>query len=61
MAKQSGKKVKAGKAAALEHPEAATNVVDFMALLKRSLEKKGEKAPATRKRATAKRKKTASG
>ncbi|HEY4366522.1 MAG TPA: Ku protein [Steroidobacteraceae bacterium] len=42
VARQSGKKGKAAKVPAPEHPQASTNVVDFMALLKRSLEKKGQ-------------------
>jgi DNA end-binding protein Ku len=49
IARQSGKKVKAPKVAEeAEAPGATTNVVDFMALLKRSLEKKGQ-GGATRK------------
>ena len=49
IARQSGKKVKAPRAAEeVEAPGATTNVVDFMALLKRSLEKKGQ-GGATRK------------
>lgn len=61
VAKQSGKKVKATKSSdAAVHPDATTNVVDFMALLKRSLDKKGtasapKKAPAKRTK-SAKRK-----
>jgi DNA end-binding protein Ku len=65
VARQSGRK---GKAKAVEEPappaDATTNVVDFMALLKRSLEKKGgggssRKAPrkATAKRTRATRRK----
>ena len=51
IARQSGKKVKAPRAVdEAETPGAATNVVDFMALLKRSLEKKGQ-GGATRKSA----------
>jgi DNA end-binding protein Ku len=42
VARQTGKKVKPSKTPAAATPQAATNVVDFMALLKRSLEKKGE-------------------
>jgi DNA end-binding protein Ku len=43
IARQSGKKVKAPKTVEeAEAPGAATNVVDFMELLKRSLEKKGQ-------------------
>lgn len=42
IALQSGKKVKAHKAEETVPAEAATNVVDFMALLKRSLEKGGK-------------------
>jgi len=60
VARQSGKKVKSAKTAAPAHPDATTNVVDFMALLKRSLDKKGQgkggeagrKAPAKAKRKT---------
>jgi DNA end-binding protein Ku len=47
IARQSGKKVKATKVEEAEPAQASTNVVDFMALLKRSLEKKGH-APAGR-------------
>ena len=64
VAKQSGKKVKAAKAAAeTESPDETTNVVDFMALLKRSLNKKGgtaaapKKAPAAEKRSRTTRRK----
>lgn len=42
VAKQTGKKVKAAKVPVAAPPHASTNVVDFMALLKRSLEKKGD-------------------
>jgi DNA end-binding protein Ku len=43
IARQSGKKVKAMKTSEeAEAPDATTNVVDFMALLKRSLEKNGQ-------------------
>lgn len=65
VAKQTGKKVKPSKMPTLETPHATTNVVDFMSLLKRSLEKKGgaenvskgKKAAAPAKRAkSAKRK-----
>jgi len=50
IAKQKGKKVKATPQTEAEAPEATTNVVDFMELLKRSLNKKGAAAP---KKATA--------
>jgi DNA end-binding protein Ku len=58
VARQTGKKVKASKTATPTHPQASTNVVDFMALLKRSLDKKGQgksgeparKAPVAAKR-----------
>lgn len=57
IARQKGRKVKAPKSDEAEEPaEASTNVVDFMELLKRSLEKKG-KSPGQRaapKRATRK-------
>lgn len=43
VARQSGKKVRAHKAEEAAPTEATTNVVDFMALLKRSLEKDGRK------------------
>jgi len=55
VARQSGKKVKAAKTAAVQSPDATTNVVDFMALLKRSLEKKGSAAASAKKKAPAKR------
>lgn len=57
VARQSGKKVKPSKTAAPAHPDATTNVVDFMALLKRSLDKKGQgKAGAEGRKAPAKAK-----
>jgi DNA end-binding protein Ku len=61
VARQTGKKGKA-KAVEEEAPaEATTNVVDFMALLKRSLEKKGSGGAARKapRKATAKRSRTA--
>jgi DNA end-binding protein Ku len=69
IARQKGKKVRAHKAEEAEPAEATTNVVDFMELLKRSLEKDGKrggraaarkstrKAPAKEKRT--RRRKTA--
>jgi DNA end-binding protein Ku len=52
IAKQSGRKVKATKVSEEEHlADATTNVVDFMALLKRSLNKKGS-VQAPKKAAT---------
>jgi DNA end-binding protein Ku len=44
IARQSGKKVKARKTEEEVPAEATTNVVDFMELLKRSLEKGGKKS-----------------
>jgi DNA end-binding protein Ku len=43
VARQKGKKVREPKEAEAEPAEATTNVVDFMELLKRSLEKDGKK------------------
>lgn len=48
VARQNGKKVKATKSAETASPNASTNVVDFMALLKRSLNKKDEKVGKAR-------------
>jgi DNA end-binding protein Ku len=48
VARQTGKKVKATKSAEAASADASTNVVDFMALLKRSLNKKDEKAGKAR-------------
>ena len=62
VARQTGKKVKASKTAAPAHPDATTNVVDFMALLKRSLDKKGQgksSEPARKVPAVAKRSRSA--
>jgi len=50
VAKQTGKKVKASKAPVAAAPHATTNVVDFMSLLKRSLDKNGgDEASGARK------------
>jgi DNA end-binding protein Ku len=52
IARQSGKKGRAAKVEETqEAPEATTNVVDFMELLKKSLDRKGKAAPAKRERA----------
>lgn len=61
VARQSGKKVKAAKTEEAEMPEATTNVVDFMELLKRSLAKKGgaERKPAKRAKSARKKSKKA--
>lgn len=61
VAQQTGKKVKASKAPTAEAPHATTNVVDFMALLKRSLDKKGGDAAGSGRKpaASAKRAKSA--
>ena len=62
VAKRSGRKGKVKAAAEPELPDATTNVVDFMALLKRSLDKKGgaaahKKAAAAEKRSRTSRRK----
>ena len=52
VAKQSGRRVRKAKAVEAETaPDATTNVVDFMALLKRSLDRKEGKSAARRERA----------
>lgn len=61
VAKQQGKKVKASKAPVIEAPHATTNVVDFMSLLKRSLDKKGGAAAQSRPRKSAAHPKRARG
>lgn len=57
VARQTGKKVRARKQEEAVSPEATTNVVDFMELLKRSLEKggKGSKARASSSRKSARK------
>jgi DNA end-binding protein Ku len=50
IARQTGKKVRAHKKAEAAPAAASTNVVDFMELLKRSLDKGGRKAAAKEKR-----------
>lgn len=62
VARQAGKKPKRARAEPTP-PQAATNVVDFMSLLKRSLEKKGESKEEVRRRTrpTGARRKSASG
>lgn len=61
VAKQQGKKVKASKAPAAEAPHATTNVVDFMALLKRSLDKKDGAAAGSKPKKSAAHPKRARG
>jgi len=62
VAQQAGKKPKRARAEPTP-PQATTNVVDFMSLLKRSLEKKGESKEEVRRRTrpTRTRRKSASG
>lgn len=53
IARQKGRKVRAHKTQEAEPAEATTNVVDFMELLKRSLEKDGKRRGRTAARKTA--------
>jgi DNA end-binding protein Ku len=55
VAKQSGKKVRAHKTEDTAPAEATTNVVDFMELLKKSLEKGGKQGGRTAARKTARK------
>jgi DNA end-binding protein Ku len=55
IARQSGKKVRAHKTEDTEPAEATTNVVDFMELLKKSLEKGGKPGGRTAARKTARK------
>jgi DNA end-binding protein Ku len=55
VARQSGKKVRAHKTEDTEPAEATTNVVDFMELLKKSLEKGGKPGGRTAARKTARK------
>jgi DNA end-binding protein Ku len=55
IARQKGKKVRAHKAEAAAPAEATTNVVDFMELLKRSLEKGGKRGGRAAARGTSRK------